>query len=273
LTIWQLDVSLWFMSNDERRRILLAVATGDLTPADAAAALDDLGGGEEAGAPDDPPSDLLGVRVEASARVVRVVGDPGVREAVADGPHELRREGGTLVVSSDVDDEADGAFFSAGPGWWMRGRVDHRARTLSVRMHPSLALDVDVNAGSLDVRDVRGPIRVGVAAANVRIVGFAAPLDLEAAAGRIDASGVLDRGSSRVRCQAGHVTLRLDPGSSVRVTGRATAGRVVLPGDDLPGHRAGRRLPGEERKAVVGDGAGTLDVEVSTGSAVVRTGP
>ncbi len=259
-----------------------------MAPAAAAEALDALDapvGPEPATA---PPPDLARVRVVASARVVRVVGDAGVREAVADGPHELRREGDTLVVSGETDDEGEGSFVSSGPGWRVRARVDNGPRTLTVRMRPDLALDAEVSAGSLDVRGVRGPIRGEMAAATVRIAGFAGPLDLDASAGRIDASGVLDGGSSRVRCQAGRLTLRLEHGSSVRISGRATVGKMVLPGDETLGPsgplsgvsnaagraaaRAVRRL-GDERQVVVGGGSGTLDVEVNTGTAVIRADP
>ncbi len=268
------------MSDAERRKILSAVAAGHMDPADAAEALDALGEPPAQQPGSDPSPDLVRVRVVASAQVVRVVGDAGVREAVADGPHELRREGDTLVVSGDTEEGGAGGFVSSGPGWRVRARVGNVPRALTVRMHPDLALDAEVSAGSLDVRGVRGPIRGALAAATVRIAGFAGPLDLETSAGRIDASGVLDGGSSRVRCQAGRLTMHLEHGSSVRISGRTTVGKMVLPGDDdetRPAARAaarsGRRLHGDERQAVVGGGVGTLDVEVNTGTAVIRADP
>ncbi len=250
-----------------------------MAPAEAAEALDALGE-PVADRPDvTPPPDLVRVRVVASAQVVRVVGDAGVREAVADGPHELRREGDTLVVSGDPHDGSDGGFVSSGPGWRVRARVGHVARPLTVRMHPDLALDAEVSAGSLDVSGVRGAIRGELAAATVRIAGFAGPLDLETSAGRIDVSGVLDGGASRVRCQAGRLTMRLEHGSSVRISGRTTVGKMVLPGDEETSPaggaaaRSGRRRLGDERQALVGGGAGTLDIEVNTGTAVIRADP
>ncbi len=273
------------MSNDERRKILAAVAGGLMAPAEAADALDALGDhaggiGSDAAPPSPspsplspPPTDLVRVRVLATARVVRIVGDAGVREALADGPHELRREGDTLIVSGETDERSEGSFVSSGPGWRVGARVDNGAHALTVRMNPDLALDAEVSAGSLDVRGVRGPISGELAAANVRIAGFAGPIDLDATAGRIDASGVLDGGSSRVRCQAGRVTLRLEHGSSVSISGRATVGKIVLPGDDTAKPRGGRRRLGDERQVVVGGGSGTLDVEVNTGTAVIRADP
>jgi len=265
------------MLDDERRKILAAVAGGLIAPAEAADALDALGdptgSGPDTVSPPPPGPDLARVRVLASARVVRIVGDAGVREAVADGPHELRREGDTLVVSGETDEGGEGSFVSSGPGWRVRARVDNGPHALTVRMNPDLALDAEVSAGSLDVRGVRGPIRGELAAATVRISGFAGPLDLDATAGRIDASGVLDGGSSRVRCQAGRLTLRLEHGSSVRISGRATVGKMVLPGDETATPRSGRRRLADERQVVVGGGSGTLDVEVNTGTAVVRADP
>ncbi|MDQ6715012.1 MAG: hypothetical protein M3Z83_02750 [Actinomycetota bacterium] len=262
--------------DDQRRRILTAVATGEVSPEEAADALDALSADDGPGPADEvpvsAPSDLSRVRVVANARAVRIVGDPGVREAVADGPHELHRDGDTLVVEGESDDpEGAGAFFSSGPGWSVRGRVGRGSRALTVRMHPSLALDAEVNSGSLVVREVRGPIRAEVAAGSARISGFAAPLDLEVSAGRVDASGVLDRGTSRIRCHAGRLSLRLDRGSSVTITGRATVGRLVLPGDGPGVARRRRHSPFDDsHAAVVGEGVGTLDLEVDTGTAVVR---
>jgi hypothetical protein len=264
------------MSEAERRRILTAVAAGEVSPEEAVDALDALSDDDGPHPAEEisvsPPADLSRVRVVANARAVRVVGDPGVREAVADGPHELHRDGDTLVVEGEVDDPGSaGGFFSSGPGWSVRGRVDHGARGLTVRMHPSLALEAEVNSGSLIVREVRGPIRAEVAAGSARISGFAAPLDLDVSAGRVDASGVLDRGTSRIRCHAGRLSLRLDRGSSVTITGRASVGRLVLPGDGPATARRRRHGPlGDAHAAVVGAGVGTLDLEINTGSAVVR---
>ena len=53
---------------------------------------------------------------------------------------------------------------------------------------------------------------------------------------------------------------------------------MVLPGDDGPPSgrstpRGGRRVLGDEREVVVGGGSGTLDVEVNTGTAVIRADP
>jgi hypothetical protein len=57
----------------------------------------------------------------------------------------------------------------------------------------------------------------------------------------------------------------------VRISGRATVGKLVLP--DNGARQGGRRGLGEERQAVVGGGSGTLDIEVNTGTAVIRADP
>jgi hypothetical protein len=91
------------------------------------------------------------------------------------------------------------------------------------------------------------------------IEGFAAPLQLTARAGSVRASGRLDHGASRVSCEAGSVKLRLEEGSSVRVTGKTTLGSVTV-----AGHQ-------ENGVWVIGDGQGTLDVSTTMGSVRVLT--
>lgn len=254
------------MSDQQRREILTDVAEGRLNPAEAAerlAALDQPHSPSPAGDPG-----LRRVRVVGSGKV-RVMGDEGVREAVAEGACSARREGDTLVITPE-DDEEGFSFGSVGVGWLMAGGGSRRPRPVAVRMHPDLALSAEVGGGDLVVRGVRGPISAEVAAGSVSINGFAGPLDLDVSAGRAAAAGVLDSGQSFVRCHAGSVNLHLLQGSSVRVHGEARAGRVVLPGTAEPGPGRSRRFASDTQEAVVGEGTGSLDVEVNAGSVVIR---
>ena len=250
---------------DERRDILRRVADGTLTPAEAAVLLSQVGRGE---APPPPGDRVRRVRVAGQFGTARVLGDPSVREAVAEGPHRARREGDELIIESELPDELATHFsFSRSDRPWKAFARGAKHVPLTVRMHPDLPLDVDLAAGTLSVRGVRGPITADVSAGTVRIDGFQRPIDVTVASGTVRLTGVLSDGDSRVRCEAGTVRVHLDRGSSVRVRARAGLGKVVIP-DDQAYDRSGPRswLVGGAREAVVGDGEGTLDVEASMGT-------
>lgn len=243
---------------DRRREILKRVAAGELSPDEAVALLDDSEGGTSvAVTPTVPGQRATRLRVLRTAGWTEIVGDPGVQEAVAEGPHVARRDGDTLIIQGEEDTaELPGFRFS-----WRRGYHFHfgDVRPLRIRMNPDLPLEVEAQAGSLRVVDVKAPIRADVQAGQTRIEGFAAPLQLNARAGSVRASGRLDHGASHISCEAGSVKLVLDPGSSVRVNARTTLGSIHVDG----------RL--EQGSWIIGDGQATLDVEASLGSVRVLT--
>jgi hypothetical protein len=219
--------------------------------------------------------------VEASLRGVQVIGDPTVREAVAEGPHQAHLEGDTLVIESEPDEDwrdlrefgrsASFSFSHWGPGGVrMRTKPSIMNRNLVVRMNPDLHLDARVEAGSLTTRGVHGPITARVSAGSARIDDFASPLDIDVAAGSVKARGRLDRGESHIRCDAGSVKLQLERGSSVRISTEAHLGSVTID-DNEAGARRGGILGTETRDAVIGGGAARLDIEVNLGSVKVTS--
>src|SRR5262245_18254226 len=114
--------------NEVQRAILQEVAAGRLSPEEAAALLDQAERAEqeqvsESGEPSDEPATATGerpgeyapppagsdagikrVRVVGNFRSARVVADPTVSEAIAEGPHIARREGDLLILESAFDD-------------------------------------------------------------------------------------------------------------------------------------------------------------------------
>lgn len=262
------------MDEDELRRLLAAVQAGALTPEEGAALLgeDPPGQAPASGAPTppEPPAaqadpqakppaetrveQVRRVRVRSAAARTVVVGRDGVHVARADGPHHLRREGDELVVDAEHD-ESWGSFAFARNGRprarrLARGLVEER--TLRVEIDPDLDLDFECDAGSIDVRGVRGRISGRVNAGLAVVEGFQGSVDLRVNAGHLRARGRLDEGASVVECTAGKLDLVLEAGSSVRITTAATLGQVDVP------------------DAVVGDGAGTLDVVCNVGVVRVR---
>jgi hypothetical protein len=253
-----------------KRDILDRVAKGDVDPREAARLLAELEDGPEpaaepAGAADGPRRGAAGavrrVRVVSELGRVTVVGDPTVATVAATGHHEVREDGDAVEVRCAPEPAQRLGFVmlpSRGSGRRSQG-LD-----VTIRMNPALALDLSVAAGKVAVRDVVGPIHAEVELGSLVIDGFAAPIDLSAAAGSIVARGRLDHGDSAVRCELGKVRLELAAGSSVAITARTELGSVTLPGGvKLAGLRA---LPDEPvASATVGAGSGTLDVRAAAG--------
>lgn len=252
------------MEEEDRREILRRVAEGTLSPAEAAVLLSQV----DASTLRDGDGPLRCVRIVGQFGTARVTGDTGVREAVAEGPHQARRDGDTLVIESlALDDFATGIHgfsFSRSDRPWRHFARGARTIPLNVRMHPDIPLEVELSAGTLSVRDVKSTIHAEVSAGTVRIDGFASPVDIGVASGTVRAEGVLDKGASRVRCEAGTVRVHLRRGSSVRVSARAGLGKVVIPEESGAPSRGW--LVGGTREATVGRGAGTLEVEASMGT-------
>jgi hypothetical protein len=217
------------------------------------------------------------IRVSGTFRTLRVEGDTSVRGAVAEGPHEVRNKDGVLVFE-DYADEDDPGFTLFGPRF-RRGRIqlsgkingkefsfgENVPHELRIRMNPELPLEIDLTAGSARVRDVSGPIRATLAAGTARFEGIQSPFVAVVDAGSLNVHGLFDRGESEIRCTAGKVRIELDEESSVRITARATLGKISLPHKkDWAGIGGGRR------EVIVGEGKGTLDIEATTGAAVVE---
>ena len=274
--------------NDPRRDILAAVARGELTPEEGASRLEELPalppGAAPAALPPPPlegratpvrpspePSTLRAVRVVRTLGTAEVIGDPQVREAVAEGPHVARRKGDTLVIRSAIEDgdsDDSGTSFSYRRGG-IRIRTGHRAHfsiggpdlgALRIRMNPDLALELESQAGSSRIRDVHGPIKASAQAGSITIDGFRGPLDISVQAGSLRGSGVLAEGLSRVNCEAGSVRLNLERGSSVRIRARSTLGKVSLGDTDTVS------IGGGAEELVIGGGKATLEVDATMGS-------
>lgn len=281
---------------DERRAVLERVARGEITPTEAASLLEELDtrsqepaaeeddprdwakdweqppGGSES-APPPPPETGTGaaarIRVVCTIGTADIIGDPSVREAVADGPHLARREGDMLIIRGQElgQDMGPGFMFGWDEGRWGDRHERHRQRMMRVRRHgqhgnaplrvrvnPDLPLDVENQAGRLRIRGVHGPIRATVQAGGTDIDDFRSPFDLTVQAGSVRARGRLDAGASHVRCEAGGVRIHLERGSSVKVNTRTTLGKVHLPGD------------GRSSSVTIGGGAGTLDIDATMGA-------
>lgn len=255
--------------NTDRRDILNEVASGRLTAAEAADRLRELDGEDPARRdtradqpPGQPESAIRELRVRCSLAEVRIVADPTVATAVADGPHEARTDGPVLTITDR--EEGRGFTFRAGKGHF---GIGPRGGRLEIRANPDLGLTVELKAGELEVLGMRGRIGAAVTAGTLRIDRFEGPLDLQVKAGAVEGSGRLTHGASSVQCKLGEVRLDLSPDSNVAVSARTRVGEVRLP----DGESTGGIDPGE-RRYVFGDGQATLDIDTTAGAVEIRRG-
>jgi hypothetical protein len=302
--------------NEAQRVILREVAEGRLSPEDAAVLLDQADKAErEQGSEHSQPSDepagtgerprdrtsppptgtdsaIKRVRVVGNFRSARIVADPTVREAIAEGPHIARREGDLLILESAFE-EADmpGFVFNRGmrnwrltippdfigrpprpPGpprppkaraEWTSGEPwERRAWSpseLTVRMRPDLPLEVELSAGTLRADGLTGPLRLDVRAGSARIEHVRGPIEAMVAAGSLRIEALLTEGASRIRCDAGSVKLHLERGSSVLVRARPELSKLTLPGHGVVGGFS----PGERDEVKIGDGSATLEIDAN----------
>ncbi|MGA7172683.1 MAG: hypothetical protein WCB86_01080 [Candidatus Dormiibacterota bacterium] len=258
--------------NDDKslQGILRQVAAGELTPEEGTAQIESLHQSQVAVT----EAPIRTVRVVGALHPLRITGDAEVREAVVSGLHEVRREGDTLVIRTTTAGDDDAGFSFRWPGRaglpnFGSGHPERSLRPIQVRMNPELALEVEMSAGLLSVKGVKGPIKADIQAGSAKLEGFASPFDLKVTWGTVSATGILKDGQSKVRCEAGTVKIGLEEGSSVKVQARSTLGRISLPGE-AAGIAEGWTMGGEQREATIGSGQGQLDVETTTGAVWVE---
>ncbi|REF35638.1 hypothetical protein [Thermasporomyces composti] len=261
-------------AGDTIRAILEDVAAGRLTPEEAKARIDEVSGSttttdttstSEAGPSAPAPATANRLRVRAVGRRVRIIGEPFVSTVAVDGPHVVRQEGDTLLVSSE------GEFGASIDGFTLmrtrslrdlQDRVFELGRELSVRVNPSLTVEVEVTAGSVNAERIPKLEQVRVTAGSARVRDVVGPVDLLVQAGSAQVEGKITKGRSRLRVESGSLQLRLLPQSSVRIRPDVQLGRVQW---DPPGK--------DREEHVVGLGDATVDLEVVMGMATVKEAP
>jgi hypothetical protein len=205
------------------------------------------------------------ISVRAVGRRVRIVGETAVATLSADGPHVLRRNGAVLEVSSDGELGASLDGFSILRGA-PRNLEDIRAlglgKELLLKVNPSIIVDVEVTAGSLNTERVPHLGKVRVTAGGAKLLDVTEVNDALIQAGQATIKGSIKTGRNRIRAESGSLSITLGDDSNVTVKGDAQLGKVSWSG----GHS------GHGDEVVMGNGSAKLDVEVVMGHAQVRCG-
>lgn len=201
------------------------------------------------------------VSVRAVGRRVRIVGDGSVATASVDGPHVLRRTGSVLEVTSDGDvgPNLDG-FMLRPPRSFDDLRSFGLGKELLVRVNPTIAVDAEVTAGTLNTEGVPflGKVRVTAGGATLERVSEAN--DVLVQAGQATIRGDLATGRSRIRCESGSLEIDLGDRSNVTVRTDVQLGKVSWAGTDTD----------NVDEVVLGNGAARLDVGVVMGWATIK---
>ncbi|MBA3528458.1 MAG: hypothetical protein H0T91_03965, partial [Propionibacteriaceae bacterium] len=204
------------------------------------------------------------ISVRAVGRRVRIVGESSVATLSADGPHVLRRNGSVLEVSSDgeMGSSLDGFSILRAP----RNLDDIRSlglgKELFLRVNPTIVVDVEVTAGSLNTERVPHLGKVRVTAGGAKLLDVEQINDALIQAGQATIKGSIKTGRSRVRAESGSLTIHLADDSNVTITSESQLGKVSWAG----GHT------GAGDEVVMGNGSARLEVEVVMGHAQVRVG-
>jgi hypothetical protein len=255
---------------DLQREILNQVASGQISASDGAARLEALAGEPPAQATATaalPPPPAAASPAARSVKVISLLGsanivaDPSVAVAIAEGPHRARTDGDTLVIEHAGLEEGNDTFTFGGAQRVVVSGPDFQRRSISIRMNPDLPLFASVQAGNLNAVGLRGPITAEVQAGNFRLDDFRGPINATVQAGNVTASGALASGESKIRCEMGSVKLNLEKPSSVRITAKATMGKVAIDGAGNMKHHGGT-----VREVTVGAGEATLDIDCTMGS-------
>ena len=204
------------------------------------------------------------ISVRAVGRRVRIVGDPSVATASAEGPHVLRRNGSVLEVASDgeLGPNLDGFSILRPPRNFDELRAMGLGKELYLRVNPSIIVDVEVTAGSLTCSDVPYLGKVRVTAGGAELDHVAEVNDVLVQAGSASIKGTISTGRSRIRCESGQLTIELGRDSNVTVRGEAQLGTVTWSGAHT----------GQVHEVVLGNGSARLEVGVVMGWATIKAG-
>ncbi len=272
-------------ADEQIRSILAMVADGSIDPDSAAKLIDEVKAGaasvggdtktqtktktqaktDGAKPADSVPANAIAatkLRIRAVGRRVRIIGEPFVSTVAVDGPHVIRQEGDTLIVTSE------GEFGASLDGFQLLRsrslsevpeRVFGFGRELSIRVNPRLLVEAEITAGSINTERLPSLEQVRVTAGSAKLRDVEGPIDLLVQAGSAQVEGRISRGESRLRAESGSVTLHLWPGSNVRIKPDIQLGQVKW------------EPPGKDRKEhIVGAGDAKLSLEVMMGTATVR---
>lgn len=215
------------------------------------------------------------IRAKNNAGQIAVTGGDGAQVAV----RVTRRHSGnwTSGDESDLDQvrvqvaqEGDTITVVAETGHTIQMGGRSVVVDIEITAPRSSRLDLNMNAGQVEVRDSAGPLSVKMGAGQVDLhaVRVAESSRLDVATGQIRGDVALGAGASLdVSVSAGQVSLDLPSSTSAEVEASVSVGQVTV--HDLP-IDVSRRLVAAHARGRLGDGSGHLTIKVATGAITLR---
>lgn len=247
--------------------ILQAVADGTLDPDRASALIAAVR--DNSASTDIDRSPVTDILIKAGGARLNVIADPAVAEAVAEGAHRMERQGGTLLITTNV---GEGDFSTAPPRSallsWLTQVVDRVGQVLTVRVNPDLPIRILIMGGSLDLTGGAAGVSVGVEAGSARIEGGQGPLQVDVVSGSAKVDWTFTADSS-VRADMASAQVRVRPDSDVRISAEAVLGQAVVRTDQGMHESVGETSTPE---VVVGSGSAVLSATARMGSVQVTVG-
>ena len=210
---------------------------------------------EEAGV----PKDLHWVRVNLMAGDIDIKVDDSLSEPIIDGKGSVVKEGDDFVIKLGTKKTGDSL------GDMISGFVG-KFGDLDIRIPPGYGVDINSKAGDIDIKDVpflKGKMLAGDI--DAKNIGGA---NVSLSAGDIDISLRPVSGEHRIVATAGDVDITLLEGSSVHLEGAVSMGDFRAKGFEV---KESKSLTGGGFSGCVGEGAATLNIQLSAGDLEVST--
>ena len=249
------------------RDVLSRVAAGELDPAEAARLLDDD--------PTVPTIDRLAsaadlvVNVEAMGVKLRVIADPSVATAIADGPHRVT-QGADGTLRFDLPGRTNPGdagyqveprrFFGLLPSQWHGS-----GERITLRVNPLARLSLALTACSAEISGTTGELAFTCTSSSVRISEHRGALRGVTTMSSTNIGAVVT-GPSSLSCELGSLNLRLGAGSDVTLTASCEMGSVKVAG----ARTAKEAFAGNTNSTeIIGAGTHVFELSVRMGSANV----
>jgi hypothetical protein len=194
---------------------------------------------------------------------LEIIGDPARSQPVVSGPHRQWREGSRLVVRAEPEPTARAA--TSGQGSHVVVNIRTGAQPPVVVMAPAgLSVSGEVDAASLRIRDMTGPVRIRMGAGSVTLNRCSGPFHLALGAGSIAIAGT-SQGSSTATSGTGSIRLHVGPDADLHLCAECDTGSIHLPGEAAA-------LFADRREMTLGEGRNRLDLRVGVGTIRVTLG-
>lgn len=214
--------------------------------------------GSEAG----PRDTVTRLSVHCVGRRVTIIGDPGTPGVQVEGKHNRRRIGDVVEITSEgrIAPDLSGLLKLRFPKDAEGLKDLGLGPELIIRMHPDLALEVELAGGALRLSGVPDvdSVRVTAAVADIADVHHIGEALFQAGGSTL--AGPIDTGRSRIRVESGNLTVRLAAGTNVAIRADARPGLISWPDGGA-----------SVDEYIVGNGAARMDMSTVMGRIAVRT--